>query len=355
MRNGFLLAVASLMAAFAGPLSAQGPLVSDLTPVRTLQSQSLTDDKGAPATDISGTVCLPPRAAERACLFINDEDRFAQFAKLTESRVIAGERIKLIGQGASSSTIGVEPENAACSGGTATFKDLDGEAVAFAAPYFYVAGSHGCSRHSNKFRASSFILARVRVDDQGNQIGDTETTYRLSEALSMAQETGVFFGKDLNEADGLNIEGIAVIDEQLIVGLRAPVINSKAFLVSVDLELLFSPVSSRPMRHVRTIPLPLGPHVGVRDLAVISDRKLLVLTGPAQEQEEILSSFFLVDLTSPGSAIQLATLSPIVEDDARGKAEAVVVLDRNVDSLRVLVMFDGLPGGGPREYVIPLH
>ena len=171
----------------------------------------------------------------------------------------------------------------------------------------------------------------------------------------MAEKIGPFFGKDLNEADGLNIEGVAVIDEQLIVGLRAPVISSKAFLISVDLELLFSPVSSRPMGHVRPIPLPLGPHAGVRDLAVISDRKLLVLTGPAQEQENVPSSFFLVDLNLPSSAIHLATLRPIVEDDSRGKAEGVAVLDRNDDSVRVLVMFDGLPGGGPREYVIPLH
>ena len=36
--------------------------------------------------------------------------------------------------------------------------------------YFYVVGSHGCGRNSGKFRLSSFILARVRVDRLGQPV-----------------------------------------------------------------------------------------------------------------------------------------------------------------------------------------
>jgi hypothetical protein len=76
-----------------------------------------------------------------------------------------------------------------CSDGERKFRGLDGEAVAYAAPFFYVVGSHGCSRHSNKFRSSSFILARIperQVASAARTLdpSSVETTYRLSEALA---------------------------------------------------------------------------------------------------------------------------------------------------------------------------
>ena len=93
MRKAFLLVAAGLIGAFVGPSWAQSPLVSDLQPSRTFQAQSLTDDDGATATDISGIACMPQTEAARLCLVINDEDKFAQFVKLKEHRVIGGQRI----------------------------------------------------------------------------------------------------------------------------------------------------------------------------------------------------------------------------------------------------------------------
>jgi hypothetical protein len=260
----------------------------------------------------------------------------------------------LIGKKPSDATLGKEPQEAHCSEGKAKFKDLDGEAVAFAGSYFYIAGSHGCSRHSNKFRTSSFILARVQVDEQGRP-GAVDTTYRLADVLSTASPVGPFFGKNLNGANGLNVEGIAVAGEQLIVGLRAPVIQERAFLLAIDLAHLFSRASPPPPSHARPIPIPLGRNVGVRDLAPLSEHRLLLLAGPAQEQEDVPYSFFLVDLRSPETTKYLATIRDVVEGGAPAKAEGVVVLDSAADSVRVLVVFDGAPGGGPREYRVPLR
>ena len=87
------------------------------------------------------------------------------------------------------------------------FGELDGEAVAFAAPYYYVVGSHGCSRKKGEFRASSFILARLSDDQQGG----VETTFRLTDVLRHASTVSAYFGKDLNGDNGLNIEGLAVV------------------------------------------------------------------------------------------------------------------------------------------------
>ena len=336
------------------PAWTQTPLAADLEPSRVFQSDSLTDDDDEPATDLSGIACIPGTET-RLCMVINDEGRVAQLVQIEANSLVGGSKVQLIGKEPSASTLGDEPQDGSCSDGKAKFKDLDGEGVAFSAPYFYVVGSHGCSRHGNKLRASAFILARVQVDTQGNPIA-VDTTYRLAQVLRTAPHVGPFFTKDLNGADGLNIEGIAVAGDQLVVGLRAPVIDGKAFLISVGLAHLFSDGSSIPPSNARIIPLSLGPNTGIRDLAAISDDgRLLLLAGPAQEQEDVPYGFFLVDLSSPAVPLFLGTLKGIHRDHARPKAEGVAVLGAGRDALHVLVVFDGLRGGSPREYSVPLR
>jgi hypothetical protein len=53
--------------------------------------------------------------------------------------------------------------------------------------------------------------------------------------------------------------------------------------------------------------------------------------------------------------VHLATLRDVNEDGARAKPEGAVVLGATADALHVLVVFDGVPGGGPREYSVPLR
>jgi hypothetical protein len=348
-----LTVVAAMLAACTGVAQSQGPLASNLAPIRILQSQLLTDDDDETASDISGIACMPGTVDGWRCMVINDEDRAAQLVRIAGSALIGGDKVPLIGKKPSASTLGKEPQDAGCSEGKAKFKDLDGEGVAFAAPHFYVVGSHGCSRRSNKFRTSSFILARIAVDAQGTP-GAVDTTYRLADVLKNAPQVGAFFGKDLNGAGGLNIEGIAVAGGQLIVGLRAPVIQDKAFLVAVDLAHLFSPSASPPPSNARVIPLALGASTGIRDLATAPDGRLLVLAGPAQDQD-VRYGFFLVDLAAPAALTHLASLRDVEDDGARAKPEGAVVLGATADALHVLVVFDGIPGGGPREYQVPLH
>jgi hypothetical protein len=357
MHKPILPVAAALMLGCLDTSWAQGPLVSNLEPVRKIEARSLTeDDNKTLATNLSGVACMRQSADARVCLVIDDQGRFAQFAKLEGSQLIGGEKFRLIGDEPASSTLGKEPQKASCSEGKAKFKDLDGEAVAFAEAHFYVSGSHGCSRKSMKFRTSSFIVARLRVDDKGKPVShEAETTYRLAEVLSTATEIKAFFGKDLTKANGLNVEGIAVTGGNFIAGLRGPVDKGAPFLVSVRLDHLFSRESPPPPGDVRVTALLLGKDMGVRDLAALSDGRLLVLAGPAQEQKHVPYSFFLVDPKVPEARIHLATIKDVVEDGESGKAEGVVVLDATADALRVLVVFDGLLNGGPREYRLLLH
>ena len=360
------LAIAVILCSF-GSSGAQN--VSNLQPSQKFEIEgSLTDDNNDVSTNVSGIACMPPAAGRHNCLVIDDESRAAQLVSIEGRRLIAGPKVPLIGDEPSASIIGQEPKNAGCSAGKAKFKDLDGEGVAFAFPYFYVLGSHGCSRKSNKFRLSSFILARFRVDREGRVVDEAdrpladlsaalnhvETTYRLAEALKRAEQVGEFFAQDLNDEDGLNLEGIAVVGDQLIAGLRAPVLKRRAFLISVSLSFLFSRGSLPAAPDVQVIPLELGKNYGVRDLAPLGLQQLLVLTGPAQEQKKVPYGIFLVDLASTKSPQFLATLEEVEEDGEIGKAEGLVILETASSAVRVGILFDGVPNGAMREYWLPI-
>ncbi|MFL5252099.1 MAG: hypothetical protein ACJ8AI_04270, partial [Rhodopila sp.] len=103
------------------------------------------------------------------------------------------------------------------------------------------------------------------------------------------------------------------------------------------------------------VPLELGEHVGIRDLALLRPGLLLMLSGPAQEQTSIPYALHTVDMATGNKLTTLGTLQPVVEGDKPGKAEALLVLAADADRARVVVLFDSLPNGGAREYSVPLR
>ena len=246
---------------------------------------------GATATDISGMACLPATAAPRTCLLINDENKSAQFATIQNDRLVVGRPVPLIGKTPDSRTLGSPPVETCRE--VDDFEEMDGEGVAYAEPYLYVVGSHGCSRSKGKFRLSSFILARVRVDRQGQPVDSAdrplapenfseavETSYRVSDWLKRSGAAAGFFAKDLESADGLNIEGIAVQGDTIWFGLRGPIVKSPdkpvgdkgaAFLVGGDIADLFKPGTAPSKAEPRVIPVALE-GLGIRDLALLPDQ-----------------------------------------------------------------------------------
>jgi hypothetical protein len=309
------------------------------------------------ATDVSGMACVPG-GAPRKCLVINDENNNAQFATIQDDRMEVGDIVPLIRDEEDGRTLGSPPKDI-CEG-KPKFKNLDGEGVAYAAPYFYVVGSHGCARNSGKFALSSFILARVRVDRLGQPVDDTgrplarkdfaqavETTYRVSDLLQRAGKAAKFFGRDLKSEKGLNIEGVAVLGDTIWFGLRAPVRKGKkAYLVGGAIDDLFKPGSKRSKAEPEVVPLELEGR-GIRDLAVLPDKRLLVLAGAA-EGPEVTFRLFVVDpakeKVTPIGPLPAVTAPGVTET---GKAEGVTVLDMAGDKAQIVVLFDGLPNGAP--------
>ncbi|HEX8417507.1 MAG TPA: DUF3616 domain-containing protein [Methylobacterium sp.] len=349
------LAVAVLVVLLPlGTLAARqdGTVLSPVAPAYAVP----TDLRDA-ANDISGIACMPVGSGPRRCLVVNDENAHAQFVEVAGTTMIAGPIVDLIGTAPSAATLGRASSEHDCSGGEGRFGELDGEGVAYAAPYFYVVGSHGCSRSKGTFKLSAFILARIRMDGPAAPTGGerVETTYRLSDALKAAPEIAGSFAVDLQSEEdgkrskGLNVEGVAVIGGRLFVGLRAPTDDGKAFLVAVDVDALFAPGQAPLAGGPTVLAIETGKRTGIRDLAPMPDgKRLLVLTGPAQEQKRVPYGLLVFD-PETGRQTALGTLAELPKADRKGKAEAVVVLEPG----RALVLFDSLANGGPREYRLP--
>jgi hypothetical protein len=366
-----IIAVMScLSCAGGGAFAEQGSPVA-LKPM-TIDGAFSGKKAGAPATDISGMACLPATAAPRTCLLINDENKSAQFAMIQDDRVIVGRSVRLIGKEPDLRTLGSPPKETCKE--VDDFEEMDGEGVAYAAPYFYVIGSHGCSRNKGKFRLSSFILARVRVDRQGQPVDSAdrplapenfaeavETTYRVSDWLKRAGAAAGFFAKDLESAEGLNIEGIAVDGGTIWIGLRGPIVKrnddkGSALLVGGDIADLFKPGTEPSKADPNVIPVALD-GLGIRDLALLPDKRLLVVAG-ASRGPEVPFHLLVVDPAN-GDAKPIGPLAevkqPVKDKMTTGKAEGVTVLDATPDKAQIVVLFDGLLDGAPHrsEIAIP--
>ncbi|MGB0085635.1 MAG: DUF3616 domain-containing protein [Rhodomicrobiaceae bacterium] len=332
-----------------------------LSPQIVYRVEGLFDGKGGGvAADLSGAACMPPRPdGSRLCLFINDESRRAQFATVNDRTIFPGDTVKLTGKTLPEDIPGSPPE-AECPGGEDEHGEFDGEGVAYAEPYFYVVGSHGCSRRSGKFNLASFLLARIKVnpdgipaDENGKALperrwGDAvELTYRLSEVLRRAEPVGAYFAKSLDETvNGLNIEGLAVDGKRLLVGLRAPCLDGSAFIVSTELSSLFAAGDEPSTGAAEVIPLTLGQTMGIRDLASLPDGRLVVLAGSAQDQP-LPYRIFVAEPRAGGALAEIGELEPVPGVEGNAKAEALAVLGVEDGKAHVLVLFDGAENGAP--------
>lgn len=319
-----------------------------------------------PAMDLSGIACVEPSSKnKRHCVAINDESKSAQLVIIDTKakKITVGAEIELITDKPSEKMFGTPP-TVECSNGEGKFKEFDGEGVAYAPPYFYVTGSHGCSRKSNKFRLSTFILTRFKLSQEAwsaklskklmasaeGLISPVEATYRLSDTFKYEKRIKDFIGKNLSNQNGLNIEGIAIIGDKLITGSRAPSQDGNAFLVSTDVEKLFLPGRSVVALESELIPIGLGKDVGIRDLAALPNGNLLVLSGPAQEQKNIDYRLFEVEPKINGKITPIELT--VATDSKEAKAEGLAILSYDKLNIDILILFDGEKNGAPKEYII---
>ncbi len=282
------------------------------------------DFKDQPRMNLSGAACVPTTPKFTSCLIANDEKRYAQFFSIEGSTLVPRKLIRF----------------------SDADKDPDAEGVAYENGVFYITGSHGRSRKTDKENKESYAVFRFSVDPASGIPGfdpndkkviGVESTSRLRDVIRDDDNTAAFFNKKLAEG-GVNIEGIAVKNGRMHFGLRAPSNKNHAVVLSVEASALFTETDElKPM----STALELGKDTGIRDLAAVSDG-ILILAGPTREEAVPYTVWFwdgAGKTAKPLATLDLGNVPP-------GKAEILLPLEEDSSSIRVLVMFDGVENGG---------
>ena len=311
---------------------------------------------------VSGIACALNAKAQRVCLLAFDEGADGYFAQLDGSTLTPLKKpVMLI------------PEDG----------ELDAEAAATDGRYFYVAGSHSPRRSDCSARPDSRHVVRLARDPatgrtlrpgvvkatldtvmgQPSSAGYADST-RLWAIMQAQPELAPFVAesKCMGDQGAVNIEGMAVQGERLYFGLRGPVADGMATLLSVDAEALFDPTGrADPKAVVSTV--ALGAHTGIRDMVAVTGGFLL-LAGPDDERASQKSVDFSVWFWDgrqtpglPGVARALATLDTrgvsLRSCDKEIKPEALTVLRETARGYAVLVLSDGLCDGGALTFTLP--
>lgn len=308
--------------------------------------------ESAVATDLSGIASAAPLGRrQRKCLVVDNEGLFAQFAHfdLEAATLEAGAVVPLLPADRDAiSAVGKAPDDG--DPGPDRYI-LDGEGVAWLAPHYYVTGSH--SIHDWKttagekradYRRSAFLVARVGRNGQR-----PELSYRLNELLRTRKTFAPYYLKSPDKLDGINIEAIAAGRQRLFFGFRSPVIDGEALILSVRAAALFTAGADLA---AKTIRVPLGKNIGIRDLTVLPDGRFLILAGPRPDG----GKGFTLQLFDRRlrQVRRLGRLAPHGESKPEAMLLASYRLHPDGPVAQVLVLSDGPQNGSPRLYTLAI-
>lgn len=304
--------------------------------------------------DVSGIACDRSSGFPRLCLLVDDEAQGAQIVILNDGELIAGDFINL-----TNAQLDGEP------------LELDAEAVAFDDGAFYVAGSHGRPRHNDNPKKEAKGNAKADATRQLFRVTfdatavDMKTGKLVSQpAIKPSNDLGGILQRQPNllkaydkalDDNGLTIEGVAVRDKRLYVGMRGPVLGTDAAVLSVPLSAVFDGQSAES--NLQRLALDydsLGNPRGVRDITRHADG-FLVLAGPVNdppEDREIQPSDYSVYFWDGKRASNWRRDIPVF--GKKVKPEALLPLDSDAQRARVLILFDGPKEGAPRPLEVPL-
>lgn len=313
---------------------------------------SFRSGEGPVATDISGIASAAVLSRRRRkCLIIDNEGLFAQFAQfdLDALTITAGKLVPLLPENREDiRAVGHPPDDG--DPGPDRYI-LDGEGVAWLAPHYYVTGSHSIhdwdppeGEKRADYRRSAFLVARVGRDGQRPQL-----SYRLNEVLQSRKALAPYFLKSPDKQQGINIEAIAAGRRRLFFGLRSPVREGKALILSVRAAALFTPSADLAAKIIR---VPLGNNVGIRDLTILPDGRMLILAGPRPDGGE----GFTLQLFDR-RLDKVYRLGPLAPHGA-SKPEAMLLASLRAGPdgtvAEVLLLSDGPANGSPRLYTVTL-
>lgn len=170
------------------------------------------------------------------------------------------------------------------------FKEIDFEGVAATGAHLYVTGSWGNKRKKGTPEERNWALWRFPIDVDGRPSGTAHEVVkaaRLKELVSRVSLLRHFSGRQL-QCHGLNIEGLAARNGDLLFGLRSPTFRSAGIvmIMRVPIKELFDETLSVEKIKARTHFIRLQqdgraiPHMGIRALEAVDDR-ILIVSGDA--------------------------------------------------------------------------
>jgi hypothetical protein len=260
--------------------------------------------------------------------------------------------------------------------------EIDIEGLDHADGYLWVAGSHSFKRckpdeDDSPARqvkalgrvdtdANRFMLARIpMVDDEDSlpalarkhkprraqQLPCDARSNALTRLLRKDPHLGPFIGLPGKE-NGFDIEGLAVADDRIFLGLRGPVLRGWAVVLSLRLEghrdeLCMLPIDGGRKKGGLVCKhfLPLA-GLGIRDLCVHGD-DLLVLAGPTMSLDGPVRVLRWTGAARGGEAsgmVDASALRPVLElpyGDGCDHAEGMALLQREGETQpRLLVVCD---------------
>lgn len=232
--------------------------------------------------------------------------------------------------------------------------EIDIEGIAAEGDCYYVVGSHGVAKKSGERQAKRYTICRLKADPvTGLPIkgGGNVSVASLTGILEADATLGPYFGKPLQQK-GINIEGLAIRQGRLFVGLRNPNLDRNAFVLEVAADDVFAGGNRREYTLHR---LQLGPGLGIREIVAAAKGFLLIAGNAGSEPSDVYPEaqdyeenrgYTLFWWEGRGSAVH--KIGPI--PDPPGKAEAMLILEATAAQATVLILFDGPKEGKPSLY-----
>ncbi len=284
---------------------------------------SVLEDK-----DLSGIACVSPTH----CLIGADESGAVQVVELSRAdrTLTVRNAVSLLGSD----------------------EEIDIEAIAAEGDGYYIVGSHGVAKKSGERQAERYTICRLRVDlATGLPVDGSVSVASLGPILEADRTLEPYFAKPLQQK-GVNIEGLAVREGQLFVGLRNPNLGGYAFVLEVGADDVFSKAQNPAYTLHKVM---LGEGLGIREIVTAKKGFLLIAGNAGSEPSDVYlqaqdyekdRGYSLFEWDGRGSTAHQIGSIP----DPPGKAEAMTVLDEKPDETTVLVFFDGARQGAPSVY-----
>ncbi|GAB5436878.1 DUF3616 domain-containing protein [Falsiruegeria mediterranea] len=242
--------------------------------------------------------------------------------------------------------------------------ELDVEGITSVNGHLIAVGSHSVSRQKCKVREHNEQIYVGSPDMLGRQTPLTTQLISLRPVFAKFDVLRASFHQPLQQ-NGLNIEGVAAIGDQVFFGFRAPYPDGSAgvLILQIGFDALLAQDWDEAELHRVALDTPHGGR-GIRGMEQWGD-SLLLLVGDAgakaprkKKQEKKcggnsphLTDDYAIHRWTPGSDAA-DILSRIEPRKRQWKAEGLMRDPTRSDG-SVLVFFDGPDNGGPRRFTFP--